>query len=64
MIATMSAPIRFTRATIFSTKGRRIVGPLGYRPSRKNPTICAVCVETSPPGGMKMHTGVLFADLD
>jgi adenylate cyclase len=47
----------------FAGPGRRIVGPLGYRPSRKNPTICAVCVETSPPGGMKMHTGVLFADM-
>jgi adenylate cyclase len=47
----------------FAGPGRRIVGPLGYRPSRKNPTICAVCVETSPPGGMKMQTGVLFADM-
>ncbi|HET9185705.1 MAG TPA: adenylate/guanylate cyclase domain-containing protein [Solirubrobacterales bacterium] len=47
----------------FAGPGRRIVAPLGYRPSRKNPTICAVCVETSPPGGMKMYAGVLFADL-
>jgi len=39
------------------------VKPLGYTPSRKNPTICATCVDTSPPGGMKTHTGVLFADL-
>jgi adenylate cyclase len=47
----------------FAGPGRRLVGPLGYRPSRKNPTICSVCVETSPPGGMKMHAGVLFADI-
>jgi adenylate cyclase len=47
----------------FAGIGRFIVGPLGYRPSRKNPNICATCVETSPPGGMKMQTGVLFADL-
>jgi len=47
----------------FAGPGRWIVSPLGYRPSRKNPTICATCVETSPPGGMKMQTGVLFADL-
>jgi adenylate cyclase len=47
----------------FAGPGRFVVGPLGYRPSRKNPTICAPCVETSPPGGMKMYTGVLFADL-
>jgi adenylate cyclase len=47
----------------FEGIGRRLAGPLGYRPSRKNPTVCSVCVEYSPPGGMKMQTGVLFADL-
>jgi adenylate cyclase len=50
-------------AAPFAGPGRRIAGPLGYRPSRKNPTVCSVCVEYSPPGGMTMHTGVLFADL-
>lgn len=47
----------------FAGPGRLVVGPLGYRPSRKNPTLCATCVELSPPGGMKMYTGVLFADV-
>jgi adenylate cyclase len=47
----------------FAGPGRLVVGPLGYRPSRKNPTVCATCVEMSPPGGMKMQTGILFADL-
>jgi adenylate cyclase len=47
----------------FAGPGRWVAGPLGYRPSRKNPTVCAVCVEAAPPGGMKMQTGVLFADL-
>jgi adenylate cyclase len=47
----------------FAGVGRFIVRPLGYRPSRKNPNICATCVETSPPGGMKTFTGVLFADM-
>jgi adenylate cyclase len=47
----------------FAGPGRFVVRPLGYRPSRKNPTLCATCVEAAPPGGMKMHTGVLFADL-
>jgi adenylate cyclase len=47
----------------FAGVGSRLAGPLGYRPSRKNPTVCGVCVESSPPGGMKMPTGVLFADL-
>lgn len=47
----------------FAGLGRLIAGPLGYRPSRKNPTVCGTCVEFSPPGGMKQFTGVLFADL-
>jgi adenylate cyclase len=47
----------------FAGPGRFLVGPLGYRPSRKNPALCATCVESGPPGGMKMYTGVLFADL-
>jgi adenylate cyclase len=47
----------------FAGPGRFVVRPFGYRPSRKNPTLCVTCVESSPPGGMKMYTGVLFADL-
>jgi len=47
----------------FAGPGRFVVRPLGYRPSRKNPTLCATCVEASPPGGMTLYTGVLFADL-
>jgi adenylate cyclase len=47
----------------FAGLGRLIVGPLGYRPSRKNPTVCGTCVEFSPPGGMTQYIGVLFADL-
>src|SRR5215218_9536102 len=47
----------------FGGFGRHIVGRLGYRPSRKNPNVCSICVETSPPGGMTQRIGVLFADL-
>lgn len=47
----------------FAGMGRLLAAPLGYRPSRKNPQICATCVELAPPGGMKMPTGVLFADV-
>jgi adenylate cyclase len=47
----------------FSAPGRWVAGPLGFRPSRKNPTVCGVCVELSPPGGMTMYTGVMFADV-
>ena len=47
----------------FAGIGARLVGPLGYRPSRKNPNICSTCVELAPPGGMTAEIGVLFADL-
>jgi adenylate cyclase len=47
----------------FKGVGGRIVRPLGYRPSRKNPQICAVCVELAPPGGTTTDLGVLFADI-
>jgi adenylate cyclase len=47
----------------FSGLGGRVVRPLGFRPSRKNPNLCAMCVEMAPPGGMTLEIGVLFADL-
>ena len=47
----------------FAGVGRFVASPLGYKPSRKNPTVCAACVETSPPGGMTMRAGILFADI-
>jgi adenylate cyclase len=47
----------------FAGVGARLVRPLGYRPSQKNPYICAICVESSPPGGFRGRIGVLFADL-
>jgi len=47
----------------FSGLGGRLVGPLGYRPSRKNPNVCSTCVELAPPGGITLEAGVLFADL-
>jgi adenylate cyclase len=47
----------------FAGFGARLVGPLGYRPSRKNPNLCATCVELAPPGGMTTEVGVLFADM-
>ena len=47
----------------FAGFGRFVVAPLGYKPSRKNPTVCAACVETSPPGGVTMRAGILFADI-
>ncbi|MGN6814791.1 MAG: adenylate/guanylate cyclase domain-containing protein [Solirubrobacterales bacterium] len=47
----------------FEGFGARLVGPLGYRSSRKSPNLCAVCVEAAPPGGMTTEAGVLFADI-
>jgi len=47
----------------FAGVGARLVRPLGYRPSRKNPNLCSLCVELAPPGGMTLEIGVLFADL-
>lgn len=47
----------------FAGLGGRLVRPLGYRPSRKNPNLCATCVELAPPGGTTTQVGVLFADL-
>jgi adenylate cyclase len=47
----------------FAGFGAKLVRPLGYRQSRKSPSICDTCIEASPPGGMKMETGVLFADI-
>ena len=47
----------------FSGLGSKVLRPLGYRQSRKNPNVCDVCVEMAPPGGMTMAPGVLFADV-
>jgi adenylate cyclase len=63
MFALPSGPRCGVCGAPFAGPGRLITAPLGFRPSRKNPTVCATCVELSPPGGMKMLTGVLFADL-
>jgi adenylate cyclase len=63
LLALPSSPRCGVCGAPFEGVGSRFAGPLGYRPSRKNPTVCGVCVEYSPPGGMKMQTGILFADL-
>jgi adenylate cyclase len=47
----------------FAGIGRRLVRPLGFRPSRKNPALCATCVELAPPGGITTEVGVMFADV-
>ena len=47
----------------FAGAGARVVRPFGFRPSRKNPHLCATCVESSPPGGTTLEAGVMFADV-
>ena len=47
----------------FAGFGAKLVRPFGFRPSRKNPNICASCVELAPPGGTTLEVGILFADL-
>jgi adenylate cyclase len=36
---------------------------VGYAPSRKNPNICARCIESAPEGGAIVPISVLFADV-
>jgi adenylate cyclase len=46
-------------------KGRygRTFNAIGYTPSRKNPHICARCIERAPEGGAIVPVAVLFADV-
>jgi len=43
--------------------GGRVVGPMGFAPSRKNPRLCTRCFEKAPMGGQEMEVGILFADI-
>jgi adenylate cyclase len=47
----------------FGGFGGRVMGRVGFRPSRKNPRLCNTCFEQAPMGGMEMDVGVLFADI-
>jgi adenylate cyclase len=43
--------------------GGRVMGRLGFAPSRKNPRLCSSCFEDAPMGGVEMEVGILFADV-
>jgi adenylate cyclase len=47
----------------FAGAGSRLIRPFGYRPSRKNPQMCAACIEKGPDGGFEDEAGILFADV-
>jgi adenylate cyclase len=43
--------------------GGKLMGRLGFAPSRKNPRLCSQCFEKAPMGGAEMELGILFADV-
>ncbi len=47
----------------FGGIGGRLVGLIGFTPSRKNPNLCARCCDSLPPGGAEVDIAVLFADV-
>lgn len=47
----------------FGGLGGKMFGLAGFRPSRKNPALCARCCEGLPPGGAVVDVAVLFADV-
>lgn len=47
----------------FGGIGGKLVGLAGFKPSRKNPNLCARCCEGLPPGGIELDIAVLFADV-
>ena len=47
----------------FAGIGSKLVGPLGFRPSRKNPRLCKACIDTGPMRGVETDAGILFADV-
>src|SRR5690348_137580 len=53
---------RLCRAPFGGAAGR-IMRRFGRGPSRKSPTLCNVCFEQAPMGGVKLEIGVLFADI-
>lgn len=47
----------------FEGFGGRVMGAVGFAPSRKNPRLCSRCFELAPMGGQEMEVGILFADI-
>jgi adenylate cyclase len=58
-----SAPRCKVCASPFGGVGGRIVGMVGWAPSRKNPNVCGRCCDQMPAGGAEVDVAVLFADV-
>jgi adenylate cyclase len=58
-----SAPRCKVCANPFGGIGGRLAGMAGWKPSRKNPNLCARCCDSLPPGGAEVDVAVLFADI-
>lgn len=58
-----SAPRCKVCSNPFGGVGGRVLGIAGFKPSRKNPTICGRCCDALPPGGAEVDIAMLFADV-
>jgi adenylate cyclase len=47
----------------FGGVGGTLAGIAGFKPSRKNPNLCARCCDRLPPGGLELDIAVVFADV-
>ncbi len=47
----------------FGGIGGKVLGLVGFRPSRKNPNLCTRCCDALPVGGAEVDIAVLFADV-
>jgi adenylate cyclase len=47
----------------FGGRAGRVMRRFGRGPSRKNPSLCSICFEQAPMGGVQLEIGVLFADV-
>ena len=58
-----SAPRCKVCSNPFGGVGGRVLAIAGFKPSRKNPTLCGRCCDALPAGGAEVDIAVLFADV-
>ena len=47
----------------FGGVGGKLIGFMGRKPSRKNPSLCQFCFDHLPTGGIEIDIGIVFADV-